>query len=357
MPDVSPGPPGTRQSPPTSKDVAALAGVSQSTVSYVLTGRRPISPQTRRRVEEAMRTLGFAPHAGARALRGRRTGVVALLVRVQQHTDTADTWPYVDAVVAAARARDHDVVLVTDGPGPDDLVRLARRRVCDAMVVMDVRGDDDRLAAAASLDLPVVLVGTPDDAHGLPHVDVDPHAAATALVRHLAATGHRRAVLVGETASVRAQGYRFVDGFHRGVVETCAAVGLRCEHVVPGRPGPAGLTGDAGLVPAVLGSPLPTGVVARSAQAASAVAQVAWAAALVPGRDFSLVALCTDAAATAQLVPVTSVSPAPQAVVDRAMQVLFARLDATDAPTATAHVLGPGPVVPRASTMTLHVGG
>ncbi|MEU4601960.1 LacI family DNA-binding transcriptional regulator [Kribbella sp. NPDC023972] len=66
---------------PTSKDVAALAGVSQSTVSYVLSGKRPISAETRQRVEDAIAELTYQPNAGARALRGRRTNVVALVVR------------------------------------------------------------------------------------------------------------------------------------------------------------------------------------------------------------------------------------------------------------------------------------
>jgi DNA-binding LacI/PurR family transcriptional regulator len=49
----------------TSKDVARVAGVSQSTVSYVLTGNRPISEQTRRRVLDAIEQLTYQPNAGA----------------------------------------------------------------------------------------------------------------------------------------------------------------------------------------------------------------------------------------------------------------------------------------------------
>src|ERR1700683_131387 len=62
----------------TSKDVARVAGVSQSTVSYVLTGNRPISEQTRRRVLDAIEQLTYQPNAGARALakpRARGVGV------------------------------------------------------------------------------------------------------------------------------------------------------------------------------------------------------------------------------------------------------------------------------------------
>ena len=59
-------------------DVARRAGVAPSTVSYVLTNRRRISPPTRKAVERAIRDLDYRPHAGARALRGARTRVLAL---------------------------------------------------------------------------------------------------------------------------------------------------------------------------------------------------------------------------------------------------------------------------------------
>ena len=54
-------------------DVARRAGVSPSTVSYVLSGNRPISAETRRRVEESIAELGFRPHAGARSIRRQST--------------------------------------------------------------------------------------------------------------------------------------------------------------------------------------------------------------------------------------------------------------------------------------------
>ncbi|WP_230878480.1 LacI family DNA-binding transcriptional regulator [Planomonospora sp. ID67723] len=70
--------PSTR--PPTSLDVARLAGVSQATVSYVLTDRpgARISDETRARVRQAAEQLGYVPHAGARTLRTGRSGLVVI---------------------------------------------------------------------------------------------------------------------------------------------------------------------------------------------------------------------------------------------------------------------------------------
>ena len=49
-------------------DVARRVGVSRSTVSYALSGKRSISAETRGRIHEAIVELGFTPNAGARAL-------------------------------------------------------------------------------------------------------------------------------------------------------------------------------------------------------------------------------------------------------------------------------------------------
>jgi DNA-binding LacI/PurR family transcriptional regulator len=66
----------------TSRDVARLAGVAQSTVSYVLTGKGSISPETRERVLRAADELSYRPNLAARSMRTRRTGRVAALMGV-----------------------------------------------------------------------------------------------------------------------------------------------------------------------------------------------------------------------------------------------------------------------------------
>lgn len=68
--------------PPTSRDVARLAGVSQATVSYVLTGKGSISPATRERVLRAAESIGYRPNLAARSMRTRRSGRLAVITGV-----------------------------------------------------------------------------------------------------------------------------------------------------------------------------------------------------------------------------------------------------------------------------------
>lgn len=67
---------------PTSRDVAAHAGVSQSTVSNVLTGRPGISQATRERVLQVAKELHYRPNLAARSMRTQRTGRLALVLPI-----------------------------------------------------------------------------------------------------------------------------------------------------------------------------------------------------------------------------------------------------------------------------------
>ena len=62
----------------TLRDVAHLAGVSPTTVSHALGGKRPVAAVTRERVQHAAQTPGYRPHPGARSLRAAGTRVLAL---------------------------------------------------------------------------------------------------------------------------------------------------------------------------------------------------------------------------------------------------------------------------------------
>ena len=61
----------------TMKDVAKAAGVTTAAVSYAISGKRPISDETRKRVEQAIKELGYAPNMAARTLSSASRGGMA----------------------------------------------------------------------------------------------------------------------------------------------------------------------------------------------------------------------------------------------------------------------------------------
>jgi DNA-binding LacI/PurR family transcriptional regulator len=174
-----------------------VAGVAQSTVSYVLTGRRPVSAATRQRVFAAMAQLDYHPNAGARALASQRTQVIALVVPYRGRTDRVGLLPFIETMAVCAREHDHDVLLVIGDEGGAGLARISGRSLCDAIVLMDIERHDRRIPVAAGLPVPVILIGVPEDRAGLPCVDLDFEQAARLAIDHLADTGHDRVVELG----------------------------------------------------------------------------------------------------------------------------------------------------------------
>ncbi|SKC34827.1 LacI family DNA-binding transcriptional regulator [Krasilnikoviella flava] len=303
---------------PTSADVAREAGVSQSTVSYVMSGKRPISPETRRRVQEAIDRLTYEPHAGARALAGHRTSTIAVVVPMKPEAGAQRLMMFVEEIVLAARRRDHDVLLVTADEGPAGLRRVAGRSLCDAVVVMEVGTEDERVAVARSLPLPVVFIGIPGDSTGLDCLDFDFEGAGGLLVAELADLGHRTVDVLGWGPDAVAQGINYVPRFERGARATAAERGVELRWHRPA--GEADVRGavdralDSGEVPGlVLVTAIPETLRALSDRGRR------------PGRDADVVGLATDS--EAESYGLTAASTQPRDVSRRVMERVFALID------------------------------
>ena len=309
----------------TAKDVAALAGVAQSTVSYVMSGKRTISPETRAKVEAAIEQLTYQPNAGAQALASRRSSVIGLVVRFSRTTDMAGVLPFIETITAEARKRDYDVVLVTDDDGTESMHRLAGRALVDAIVLMDIRAHDNRLETAADLGVPVVLIGISDDNRGLDAVDFDFEMAGALAANELIRTGHRRILVLGEPPEVLGEHFGFITGFERGARDAGRAAGVPTEVLLPDQVGWAGIRDlRAQLLADLSGG---TGIIARTPQAIGWVLQLLLIEGLRPGADVAVVGLCTDAVAQSFSVPVTNVSPEPEQVSKVAIKRLFDQLE------------------------------
>jgi DNA-binding LacI/PurR family transcriptional regulator len=204
---------------PTSADVAALAGVSRTTVSFVLNARTDIKipDGTRQRVFDAAEQLGYHPHASARRLAGGRSHVVALVMRQspEQVASDAVLAETLRGLAAAARSEGFRVMvepLAPDGPHAT-YTSLLRAQHADGLVISGPRTDDPQLIELVRDGFPIVLQGSLPDLD-VASVDVDNVAGARGAVKHLLALGHRRiacitnAPLVYTAAQDRVAGYR-----------------------------------------------------------------------------------------------------------------------------------------------------
>ncbi|MFJ8104205.1 LacI family DNA-binding transcriptional regulator [Streptomyces sp. NPDC096132] len=311
-------------------DVARRAGVSPSTVSYALSGKRPISAETRQRVEAAARELGYRPHAGARALASSRSNVLALVVPLRAGIHVPVVMQFAVSVVTAARRHDHDVLLLTQEEGEDGLRRVADTALVDALILMDVQLHDPRLPLLRSLDRPSVMIGFPKEAAGLTCIDLDFRRAGERCVEHLAQLGHRVVALVGSPPEVYVRGTAFAQRVVQGFTAAADRGGL-ASAVHPCEATPAAARRVAERL--LREQPALTGVVVHNeAVLEPLIDAFAQLGLRVPG-DLSVTAICPDE--LAESLRITSVALPSAEVGTRAVELLMEKLGGGAVPEAT----------------------
>ena len=227
----------------TIRDVARLSGVSPMTVSRMINDSERVSPETRRRVEEAISELGYVPSRLARGLSRQRTGTLAVIV-----PDVAN--PFFTAIVRAAeevaRRADYHVILCDTradlGVERGVIEELIAHRVEGAVIAPVSDRTATHLRRLAEFGVPFVLID-----RRIPGVDCDvvlgdSSSGARQLVEHLVSLGHRRIGFIVEsddvsTARDRRAGYE--------AALKAAGIALDPELVAHAAPDPSG--GSAGM--------------------------------------------------------------------------------------------------------------
>ena len=199
-----------RHSRTTIAEVAALAGVSRTTVSHVLSGNRPVAASTRERVERSIDELRFRPNGLARSLRTRRSDTIALIIPditnpfypvLARGLDDAVSGRYRTYVCNTDAVRERELEFVAD---------VSDRHV-DGVVIVPFQIGATDLSHILDLGMPVVCLGSRVDD---PRVDVvltdDEHGAFEA-TQHLILRGHVRIGMIGGAEGTdlqRGNGYR-----------------------------------------------------------------------------------------------------------------------------------------------------
>lgn len=205
-PDDAPGqserwaPSAVRRPVTTMRDIAAAAKVSQSTVSRVLSGtqtRVPIAPETRERVIQASRRLGYRPNPLARGLRGASTNLIGAVVR-----DFSDPFfaGAIEALVVESMAHGYNVVLGHVHGRLDEAIPLTsvlETRHTDAIIVLGDMQQPQLLADLRNSSVPVVGLWQGTSPLEFPTADTDDRAGIRAGLGYLESLGHRRIAFVG----------------------------------------------------------------------------------------------------------------------------------------------------------------
>ncbi|MER7752258.1 LacI family DNA-binding transcriptional regulator [Kitasatospora sp. NPDC097643] len=196
------GTPRPRRGATTIEEVARAAGVSRQTVSNALNAPQRVRPDTLARVTAAIRELGYQPDQSARSLRSGARRTIGYLVPVDDPFDPNPLMAgFLEALVDAAGAEGQRVLLFRPAPGGADagpaIDELVAARQVDGLVLADVLREDPRIGQVGRAGVPFVTFGRTGPGEPQHWVDIANDAATAAVVRHLAALGHRRIGYLG----------------------------------------------------------------------------------------------------------------------------------------------------------------
>lgn len=202
----------------TIKDVAALAGVSFTTVSHVMNQTRPVSEAVTAKVNAAIRQLNYVPSGVARSLRGGQTGTIGLLVPNNTNSYFAELARGIEDYCE----RDDYCVFLCNSD--DDIrkqknyLRVLREKRIDGLIVASA-GDDAMLAELLKATrVPVVMVDRHISGLRADAVQIDHEAGAYLATRHLIELGHRRVACISGPDGMEVSKLR-VNGFLRAMAE------------------------------------------------------------------------------------------------------------------------------------------
>ena len=186
---------------PRTKDIAKLAGVSRTTVSFVLNNRTDvkISEATRKKVLNAAKELDYYPHAIATSLVKNKTKTIGLILCQKLESVFSDAFlPRVLlGVSTVAQEKGYRILLhyVEDISKKDAYYPMVREKRIDGMILSGPRSDDEELFRLREEDFPIVLMGQIKE-DNFSYSDIDNVKAAKKAVQHLISHGHKRIAMI-----------------------------------------------------------------------------------------------------------------------------------------------------------------
>jgi DNA-binding LacI/PurR family transcriptional regulator len=178
------------------QEVADRARVSISTVSFVVNDTKPVTPETRRRILEAIDELGYRRNATARALATSKSRNLALLYPLIERNMTV----FVESAAMIAESRGYKLVLwpIRGAHPASEVTSLIKTGIADGILLLEVLLDDERVSKLQEVKAPFALIGRTRTLDGTDYVDVNFEQTTRDAIDYLAGMGHANIALVIE---------------------------------------------------------------------------------------------------------------------------------------------------------------
>jgi DNA-binding LacI/PurR family transcriptional regulator len=185
----------------TVQDVAKAAGVSPTTVSFVLNnieGMR-ISQETHDRVLEAAKTLNYHPNSSAQKMARGKTSVIGLVLRQNPEKAYADLFiqDVMRGISSVIRENGYQLLFIPLPPEDKErsYSKLINERHVDGLIVSGPTEDDYELVEVFDEGAKIVMMGKVLGSQ-IPFIDIDNQKGAETAVNHLASLGHKRIAII-----------------------------------------------------------------------------------------------------------------------------------------------------------------
>ncbi len=219
------------------KDISVACGVSVATVSKALNDHKDIGEETKQRIRQTAKEMGYFPNSSARALKTNKSYNIGVLFvdEVPQSGLTHDYFANIlDSFKIAVEAKGYDITFINCNhmrKGRLSYLEHSKFRGVDGVLIACVNFQDPEVVELAKSDIPVVTIDYPfknrlavmsDNAKGIQD-----------LLKYIYSMGHRRiAYIHGQTNNDNVTGSRV-----KFFVKTAKELGLKIpkEYIIPGK--------------------------------------------------------------------------------------------------------------------------